>query len=111
MTLPYSSTDSTLLLLVLHCGVLPEDTEAVSLRVLPTDMASVPGWIFTFGCLTVIVQDLDTPSAVAVILAVPCLMAVTKPFSSTVATLLLLDFQVGVCPVDTDAVSCFVPFR
>jgi len=72
--------ESMLLLLVLHCGGFPEDTVAHSLRVLPTVMARVPGWIFMVDCLTVTVQLLDTPSTVAVIFAVPCLTAVTRPF-------------------------------
>ena len=109
MILPFASTLTTFVLLVVHSGVLPEETLAESVRVSPTVSASVEAESLIVGCFTVIVQVVDVPSTVAVILAVPCFTAVTMPFSSTTATLLLLERQVGVWPVDTEAVSCFVP--
>ena len=101
--------ESTLPLLVLHSGALPEETVADSVRVSPTVMAREDAASLITGCFTVTVQVLDTPSTFAVILAVPCLTAVTRPFSSTVATLLLFDFHTGGWPVETFAASCLVP--
>ena len=45
------------------------------------------------------------PSTVALIIALPCFLAVTQPFSSTQATLCLFDFQVGVIPDETELFS------
>lgn len=84
-----------MLLLVLHSGAFPEETVAESVCVLPTVIETEDEESLIFGCFTVMVQVLDTPSTFAVILVVPCLTAVTNPFSSTVATLLLPDFQTG----------------
>ncbi len=66
-----------MLLLVLHSGAFPEETVAESVCVLPTVIETEDEESLIFGCFTVMVQVLDTPSTFAVILAVPCLTAVT----------------------------------
>ena len=58
------------------------------------------------GFLTVTSQALLIPSTVAVMVAVPFLTAVTVPFSSTTATLFLLDFHLGAC-LDVDVTESF----
>ena len=57
------------------------------------------------GFLTTSSQVAETLSTVAVIVAVPFLMAVIIQSGLIIATLFLLDFQVGLTPEDTSATS------
>ena len=77
-----------------NVGVLPELTLAVSSKESPFLRVMEDLFRVISGGHTVTVQYLVTPSSFALIRAVPCLMAVILPYSSTTATLVLDELQV-----------------
>lgn len=95
----------------LKTGLLPEDTLAARVMDCPGFIVILVLLSLMVGGLTVISQVFVTPSTVALIIAVPCLLAVTFPNSSTDATLFLPDFHFGLKPDDTDAESFMVSLR
>ena len=104
LIIPFWLTAATDVFLEIHLGVLPDDT-------LATKVISSPGFSvtevllnFMTGGFTVTSHIFLIPSTVAVISAVPCFSAVTYPFSSTFATLVLFDFHTGFIFDETSAV-------
>ena len=105
---PLADTLATAELLLLHVGVLPEETVAVSVFFLPFLILNLDALSLIVGDFTVTLQVFDTPSAFTVMVAVPCLTAVTTPLSDTVATLLALELHCGVDLLEMVADSvCF----
>ena len=96
VTLPFESTLTILLLLVLHLTLLSValEGEIVAVKVVLLPVLTVREEAFSVipstACFTVTSQASDAPPADAVIVASPAFTAVTSPFSSTTATLLLL---------------------
>jgi len=91
-----------------HAGKMPEDTVAVIVAVAPFLRLNSDELKVIIGFSTTTSQLFDTPSTVAVMVAVPCLTAVIVPNPSTTATLTLFVFQVGAMPEDTAVESLAV---
>ena len=125
VTLPAELTVATFVLLLFHVTALfaaaAGDTVAFKVKVLPlfSETEVRLSAILATPRLTVILQEALAPPpslAVQVIVAVPRLLAVTMPVAVTVATLVLLLFQVTAVFVASEgaafAQSCTVlPFR
>lgn len=90
-----------LVFLEVHVEALPDETEAVRVLVSPGFSFSDEWLSFMTGDLTSILHIFLTPSTVALMTALPCLWAVTRPFSSTETILCLFDFQTGARPDET----------
>ena len=109
VTFPVSLTVATLLLLLFHLGLLLEvdvtERESVSLRNREAELL----FNLTEGFLTVTLQVAVDLSAATVIVALPGFFARIVPFSSTEATLLLLDLKVTGCPLDVSALKMARP--
>ncbi len=105
------STLATADLLLFHAGALPELTAAVSFNDLPFLIVADDLLSEIVGDFTVISHSFVTPSRLAVIIAVPCLMAVTLPLLLTVATLFFFVFHVTLRPEDVFACRARLCFR
>jgi hypothetical protein len=91
-----------------HTGELPEEMVAAIVVLLPFFRLSSYELKVIVGFSITTSQLFDTPSTVAEMVAVPCLTAVIIPKPSTIATLFLFVFQVGLMPDDTVAESLVV---
>lgn len=104
LMIPFWSTVATDVFFETHCGILFEDTLASKVNFSPVFKVIDVLLNFITGGFTVTSHVFLIPSTVALIIAVPCLTAVTQPLSSTVAMLDLLVFHIGVIPDDISAV-------
>ncbi len=111
MILPFSETEATWLLELENSGLFLEETDTFAGAVSPTVSVTESFAKQICGFLTVTSQVLLQPSTVTVIVAVPCLTAVTVPFWSTVATLFLLVFHLGVLLDVLETESFTTPLR
>ncbi len=101
MIFPRLSTMATDFLLLVKTGGMPELTSALTVRVCPGFRTAFAGVRAMSGDFTVTSQVRVIPSTLTEIRVVPCLCAVTSPFSSTDATLFFREEKVGVRPDET----------